>query len=192
MIKSRDGVTERELDISNANNIMFAWSFTNFHLVPINLSQKRKKTGEKNYRQKRTEEILEGKCTIEKAKKQRDGILDSGSHVLEAFRCQGGLNLFNRLVKQGYMITDAWFSQGESEESKARGKGHKKFRVRLFLSREGKEMKLEDETIEGLEFLMNSTWIAHVWNNTMVNQGITINFTSLQENQPYETDIVLQ
>ncbi len=184
-----------ELDPGNAKTIMFSWSFTDFRQVPWELPEKNngiKKAGN-DYTTKRISEVMQsgGGIEPETVEKQRPGVMDTGKHLLEAKHCEGGLNLYNQLLENGWKITDAWFSRRESEQSKAEQKGHTKFRVQLFLSYEGKEAKLEDVTLRGLKRLLGATWIVHIWDNRRVNNGITVNFTFCQKATPFETKIAL-
>lgn len=172
-----DKDTKVELNIEKIGTVMLSWSFMNFERVPNKL---REEYICKDYKEKRMDEANAGKRDIKDLMVQRPGIMDSGKHIFESSQTQGGLNVFNQFVQKGYKIVNAWFSQGESQGGRLMKKGHKKYKVCLILSRTGEGIYLDDETVEGLEDLMNSTWAVHVWDNTAVNNGITINYTFLQ------------
>lgn len=187
-------IREFKIDPGNIKTIMLNWSFTDSRQVPWNLPEKENgKKEECGYVARRITEVLQsgGGIAPEAIETQRANIMDTGIHLLEAKHCEGGLTLVNQLLGNDWKITDAWFSKRESEQSKTEQKGHTKFRVRLFLSREGQEMKLKETTCKGIERLLRDTWIVHIWDNRKVNNGITVNFTFNQRDTPFETKISL-
>ena len=59
------------------------------------------------------------------------------------------------------------------------------------LSKDGEEKIVKEITEKGLLRLAYMTWVCHIWDNTKVNNGVTVNFTFMQKNTPHETVIVL-
>ena len=176
-------------EASGAGIIHISWNFTNSKEIPFNL--KKREWNPVQYTARRIQEVFAGKANPGNITTQRNGISDSGIHLPELKLCQGGAELLNNLISEGWIITDAWWENRESEESKAQGRGHVKARVHLVLSREGEEKIVKEITMKGLRRLAYMTWICHIWDNTKVNNGVTVNFTVMQKNTSPKKMIVL-
>ncbi|MCP6719357.1 MAG: hypothetical protein KJI71_03940 [Patescibacteria group bacterium] len=154
-------------------SVMMAWSFTDKNSLPQNIPEREYREAE--YLIKRTNEALNMRINEEDLTRQRGPVLDSGKHLCELKPCQGGWELYKSLTKQGWSIVDIWYQIRESENSRVKKKGHKKYKVVLIMSRNAKKVKEEPK---GLENLMKRSWIAHVWDNSRTpNRNFTVNFT---------------
>ncbi|MCD6094356.1 hypothetical protein J7J39_00370 [bacterium] len=175
--------------IEKAESVMFVWTFTSPKWLPFGLPKR--EYGDEQYTIRRVSEILQkGGGIDEKAiSEQRPGILDTGRHIAELKKCQGGIFLFNQLIKQGWKIADAHWEYRLTEEQKRKGRGEpKKYRVKLELSKTAKTNRelreLDEITLKGLKRLLFQTWgFAHVWDNRKSNQNFVFSFGLLMKHQ---------
>ena len=191
--KNFEEIKEWKLRINNVKGIMFVWSFTSRYRVPFGIEKREFRQDE--YTVRRVQEILQkggGVKDEETLMKQRPGIIDTGVHLAELKYCEGGDTVFEELITKGWKISDLWYEIRESEDSKIKGKKHKKFRVKLILSREGKELELSEVSKRDLKKLLRGTWITHIWDNTKtIHQGFTLSYTFLQKHIRATAKIIL-
>ena len=165
---------------------MLVWSFTNTTNIPTGVLIKDYVPEE--YMVRRTNEALQMRTGEEYVTKERPGILDTGRHIAELKRCQGGFDFYNQLIQRDWKIADIWYEVRESENSKLKNRKHTKIRVNMVLSRDPKKTVEEPK---GLKHLLKTTWIAHVWDNTRTpKNNFVIHFTFMQLRIPPQVIIV--
>ncbi len=173
--------------IEKAESVMFVWTFTSPKWLPFGLPKR--EYGDEQYTIARLKEVWRsgGGISEEALTKQRAGILDTGKHIAELKECQGGLFLFEQLIKQGWKISNAYWEHRLTEQDKAKGKkDRRKYRVKLELSKTPKvNSEVSDTTLKGLKRLLFQTWgFAHVWDNTKTsNRNFVISFGYLMKHQ---------
>ena len=172
-----------------AEAVMFVWTFSRQEEIPFGLP-KREYSNEQ-YTIARLNEVWRsgGGISEEALSKQRPGILDTGKHIIELRECQGGLFLFNQMIKQGWKISNAYWEERLTEQDKAKGKGEKKCRVKLELSKTTKSNEelngIKEITVKGLKRLLSQTWrFCHVWDNRKVNKNFVLSFGGGATQQP--------
>jgi hypothetical protein len=178
--ENNDNGTEAvNLEISNAKQVLFMFSFKNPKDIPWNL--RNEGDDSVDYVKRREEEILEvGSDSIEVQRPTvsgAKGVIDTGFEMEKFPYCEGGLTVFYQLLDSGWKVDDAHYKVKKSQQGIESGKGKKKYQVVVSLSREGKEVKLSDATCEGILRLLRMTWAVHVWDNRHLSKGnVVLNF----------------
>ena len=169
------------LEISDAKQILFMFSFTNSKHVPYNL--RRKEDDSADYIKHRAEEVLEVGINPEDIEVQRptvpdikEAVVDTGFKMGSFTHCEGGETVFWELMREDWKVNDAHWKVKESQQGIKLGKGRKKYQVVVSL-RKGKEAELDDITCEGILRLMRMTWAVHAWDNRELPQNnVVLNF----------------
>ena len=184
-------------DLGKAQSVMIVWTVSAKSEIPFGLEYQEYEEG--RYTTERVGDVLEkgGGISEEEISKQRHGIMDTGREIAEVKQCQGGILLYNKLIGQGWKISDAHWEHRLTEQDKAKGKGQpKKYRVKLELSKTVKVNggKLNETALKGLMRLLRQTWgFCHVWDNTKVrSQNFVFSFGWLMRDTDAQRVIDLQ
>lgn len=168
-------VKENKLEISGAKQLLIIFSFVNQGNVPFGLREEKDDSAEYNIR--RVKEVIGTGIAVEEPRK---GIMDTGFSMGEYPKCEGGITLFNQLLKKGWKITDAHWKKQQSQGGKQKNNNHIKCKVVISLSPEGERLKLEEKTFKGIIRLMYQIWAVHAWDNRhLVQRNVVLNFPFL-------------
>lgn len=182
-----------KLEISNARQILFKFSFRNYLDVPKNLRSE--EANSDDYIKNRAKEVLEAGINPEDIEVQRPtrAVPDTGFIMERLTHCEGGETIFWQLLKKGWKVIDSHWKVQESQESIELGKGDKKYQVFISLSQEGEEAELDDITCKGILRLMRMTWAVSAWDNRELSQNnIVLNFPLCRGKKPAKQVFVLK
>lgn len=163
---------ENMLSIGGAKQVLIMFSFMNQENVPFGLREEIDDSVEYNIR--RVKETIGTRIVTEEPRK---GIIDTGYPMGDYQKCEGGITVFNQLLKKGWKITDAHYKKQQSQGGKQKGSNHIKYKVIVSMSQEGERLKLEDKTFKGIIRLMYRIWAGYAWDNRHLPQkNVVLNF----------------
>jgi len=164
-----------KLELRGAKQLLIMFSFMNQGNVPFGLREEKDDSAEYNIR--RVKEVIGTGIAVEEPRKS---IMDTGYPMGDHQKCEGGITLFNQLLKEGWKITDAHYKKQQSQGGKQKGSDHIKYKVIVALSPDGERMILEEKTFKGIIRLMYMTWAVHAWDNRHLPQkNVVLNFPFL-------------
>lgn len=175
-------IIDRTLEISRAKQILLMWGTENPADIPFGLRQEEDDSD--NYTFRRAKEILEGGIDLSMVEVQRpvpesatEAVQDTGYKMWDITHAEGGITVFNELLKRGWKMVDAHWKYTQSQQSKKEGNGKKKHIIVLSLSQEGERLVLPEPTFKGFIRLMHQTWPVKAWDNRHLPQrNIVLNF----------------